>query len=235
LIVGHKERAEYYRPYLEAVRRAGGEPELDLPATEAIKNEESLKEFLRHFQGILLPGGADVHPQYYDEEVREETKPAESALDEGQFAVARYVVRESPPTLAICRGLQVLGVTAGARLYQNLPTDRPLSMNHNVNDSKVHLAHEVIIDNASHLARASESARFEVNSRHHQALKLEEAAAELGPFRIIARAPDGIVEGMEIPDHPFCIAVQWHPENLFLVANPHARGLFSTFVEACRT
>jgi len=220
---------------LDAVRGVGGEPGLELPSVEVATDEEALKAFLRPFQGILLPGGVDIEPSRYGEKPHPKLGPVDPGLDEGQLAVARLALRGDVPVLAICRGLQIMGVAAGAALVQDLPSDKPSDIRHDVKEPKHALAHEVIVAAGSRLARASESARFEVNSRHHQALKLGESDAELGPFRIVARAPDGIVEGMEIPDHPFIIAVQWHPENLFLVGDPQARALFRAFVEACRT
>jgi len=231
LIVGRKTLPE---SYVKAVYGAGGEPELALPSEETAKNGGALKDFLRPFQGILLPGGADVNPRFYGEDAHKETRIAEASLDEGQLAVARFVLREGLPTLAICRGLQVMGVATGVTLYQDLPNQRPSDINHDEKDKpKNHLAHEVVVEDDSFLRRLSGSARFLVNSRHYQAVRENGEAGCIGPFRIVARAPDGIVEGMELASSRFLVAVQWHPENLFLAGDPQAEGLFRGFVEAC--
>ena len=232
LIVGHRAKAGYNQPYMDAVRGAGGEPELILPTKETAKDDKALKDFLRKYHGILLPGGVDIEPWRYEEKPHENQGRTDFALDEGQLAVARYVLRENLPTLAICRGLQIMGVAVGSRLYQDLPSQRPSEVNHNILEPKDHLAHEVIVENGSLLARHCGSTQFRVNSRHHQAVRESVETENIGPFRIVARATDGIVEGIELASHRFLVAVQWHPENLVSNHIPSKR-LFRGFVDAC--
>jgi len=235
LIAGPKAKTEYYKPYMDAVRGAGGEPELGLPSVDAARDEKAIAAFLRPYRGILLPGGVDIEPCRYGEEPHRKLGPVDGELDEGQLAVVRYVLVHRFPTLAICRGMQVMGVAAGGSLFQDLPSQRPSNINHSIREPKDRLAHEAIVDAGSRLCRVSGSTLFQVNSRHHQALKLGEGDAGLGPFKIVARAPDGVVEGMEIQDHPFCVAVQWHPEDLFRAGDPQAQALFRAFIDASRT
>jgi len=231
-IVGRETNAGYYQPYMNAVRGAGGEPDLALPAEETAKDAGALNEFLRPYQGILLPGGVDIEPWRYGEKPHEKLGPIDPELDEGQLAVARFVLSKDVPTLAICRGLQVLCVAVGATLYQDLPSLRPSDVNHDIREPKHHLAHEVVVEEGSRLARLAGSTRFLVNSRHHQAVREGGTASEIDSFRIVVRAPDGIVEGMELASHRFLVAVQWHPENLFLAGDPQAQDLFRGFIEA---
>ena len=233
LIAGPAAIAGYLQPYADAVSGAGGEFEIALPAKETTKDESALKEYLCSFQGVLLPGGMDIDPARYGESPHERLKPPDRGLDESQLAIARFVLQQEIPTLAICRGLQILAVAVGFGLYQDLPSQRPSSVNHLMGgaENKSKMAHEVVLDENSRLARFSGSARFQVNSRHHQAVRERDTAGWAGPFKIIALAPDGVVEGMEHPAQPFLVAVQWHPENL---AADHAPslGLFRGFIEA---
>jgi len=230
LILGLDQDDDYLRTYAEAVRISGGEPVRRWP-TELIRREDALLErFLAAYAGVVLPGGEDVEPHRYGECPCPKLGPTNAELDEGQLAAARVLLRCGIPSLAICRGMQVLGVAAGASLIQDLPTQRPSTVAHNVKDPKDFLAHEVAAVRDSRLAALCGSTRFEVNSRHHQAVR---AGGACGPFQITARAADGVPEAMEIGDHPFLIAVQWHPENLVRSHGP-SQGLFLGLIDAAR-
>ncbi len=232
LIVGPDTRDSYLKPYKDAVRLAGGDPVRDWPTPEMIKSEKFLKVFLRLYGGVLLPGGTDIQPKLYGQEPLPKLGPTDRELDEGQLAIARMLIKHSIPTLAICRGLQVAAVAAGAALYQDLSSERP-GVNHLISEPKDALAHGVDLVLDSRLAGLCGLPSFQVNSRHHQAVREGRTAGQVGPFRIAARAPDGVVEGMELPEHPFFVAVQWHPEDL-VASHPPSRRLFEVFVAACR-
>jgi putative glutamine amidotransferase len=240
LVLGHASDPAYYRPYLDAVRGAGGEPALDLPGTAACADEGALRKFLGGYRGVLFPGGIDVEPSRYGEAPHPKLGRTDPALDAGQFAAARFVLAGVLPTLAICRGLQVIGVAAGGALYQDLPSQRRSLLRHNVPDPKDALAHRVFAVAGSRLAALSGATDFMVNSRHHQAVRGDaEYPGRVGALVVTARVHDGLIEGLELPSHPFLVAVQWHPENLVTssdeaAARP-ARSLFRGFVEACRS
>jgi putative glutamine amidotransferase len=232
LVLGLDKDDDYLRTYTRAVDASGGEPERRW-LTPSMRRVEALVEgFLAAYDGVILPGGEDVDPSRYGESPHPELGPTNAELDEGQLAAARVLLRCRIPVLAICRGMQLLAVAAGGALIQDLPSQRPSRITHSVKNPKDFLAHAVEIDEGSRLAALSGAARFEVNSRHHQAV-LENAGEMIGPFRIVARAADGVPEAMEIADHPFLVAVQWHPENL-VYGNAQAKGLFLGFVEAAR-
>ena len=239
LIVGPTNRSGYFGPYLDAVRGAGGDPVLDLPGAAASADGDALRTFLDGYRGVLFPGGVDVEPRRYGEEPHPALGPTDPELDEGQFAVARFVLAGNLPALAICRGLQVLGVAAGGALYQDLPSQRRSALRHSIPDPKDFLAHRVFATEGSRLEALSGALDFEVNSRHHQAVRGDaEYPGRVGALAVTARARDGLIEGLELPSHPFLVAVQWHPENLAAsavdaAAHP-ARSLFRGFVEACR-
>jgi putative glutamine amidotransferase len=233
LILGPPKKAAYFAPYLEAVRGVGGDPELAWPGAGFRGEEKALRAFLGKYRGVLFPGGADVEPRRYGEEAYENPGPTDPELDEGQFAVMKLVLSGALPALAICRGLQILGVAAGGALYQDIPSRRPSDVRHSVPHPKDFPAHAVRLREGSVLARLSGALEFEVNSRHHQAVREGGAADRIGPLEIVARAADGLIEGLEHPAHPFLVAVQWHPENLAAGHAP-SKGLFEGFVAACR-
>ncbi len=230
LVLGLDADDDYLRTYSDAVRFAGGEPDRRWPAEFLGRDETLLEGFLMSYAGVVIPGGADIEPRRYGENPRPELGPTVPELDEGQLAAAGVLLRSKIPVLAICRGMQVLGVAAGKGLIQDLPTQFPSTVAHNIKDPKNFLAHEVEAAAGSRLAALSGGTRFAVNSRHHQAVRDDGSP---GHFRITVRAADGIAEAMEYGTHPFLIAVQWHPENL-VYGNKPALGLFRGFIEAAR-
>lgn len=233
LVAGRPDRAAYYGPYLDAVRGAGGDPFLDMPDAGGRATLDAVRKYLEPYRGVLFPGGADIDPAWYGAVKHPKLGKVDDELDAGQFALARIALESDLPILGICRGLQLLAVTVCQELVQDLPSERPDStIRHNVNEPKDALAHPVDVKKGSRLEEISGADEFEVNSRHHQALRAGPAAERLGPFTVVARAPDGIIEGLEIPERRFCVAVQWHPENLAKI-HPHSQALFRAFVEAC--
>lgn len=212
---------------------AGGRPELHWPSTPIIKNEGALRDFLKLCGGVLLPGGADIEPIRYGENRHPKLGPTNFDLDEGQLAIVRILLKESIPTLAICRGLQVVAVAAGAKLYQDLPSQyqSKIRVNHRIAQPKDALAHWVHVADGSRLSKICGATRFEVNSRHHQAVREGSVADMIGPFKIVAHASDGVIEGLELCGHPFFVAVQWHPENLVDGHSP-SQNLFRAFLRA---
>jgi putative glutamine amidotransferase len=233
LIAGPEDRTAYFEPYAVAVRFAGGEPDLRLPGPEISGDKERLCDFLSFYHGVLLPGGADIDPAEYGEPPHPKLGKSDHTLDTGQLAVARILLEDRRPTLAICRGLQIAAVAAGGTLYQDLPDqyESTVKIDHQIKEPKDALIHEVGLEAGGRLAEICGEVRFDVNSRHHQAAREGTAAGRIGPLRIAARADDGVIEGLEIPGHPFFLAVQWHPENL-VDAHPPSQNLLRAFVQA---
>lgn len=161
--------------------------------------------------GVVLAGGPDVDPGLYGEAVHPTCGLAGEARDAFEIEIARRCLREGVPLLAICRGMQVLNVAAGGSLIQDLPSQVPVALPHAVDDTLTTMAHGLDVQPGTHLARAvAAGMATQVNSRHHQAAKV------LGHGLVVAaHAPDGIVEAIEAPDAPFCVGVQWHPENFW--------------------
>ena len=133
----------------------------------------------------------------------------------------------------ICRGIQVMNVAAGGTLYQDIASQYPDVDRHDFfyssNYPRDFLAHQVAVEPDSRLRVTLGNDHLPVNSLHHQALK------QVPPvYRVVARSPDGIIEGIEVPHHPFAVGVQWHPEEL-VVSQETARHLFLGFVDVCRS
>ena len=209
--------------YDASVRKAGGEPWVPVVATD------DPDEVLARADGLLLTGGDDVDPTLFGALPHPAFEPAEPGRDAHELALVRRALAAQMPVLAICRGLQVLNVAAGGTLIQDIPTERRSGINHGGAPAAT-LAHPIDITPGSRLDRILErpgdTGPVMVNSRHHQAV------AVLGDGLVVtARAPDGIIEGVEGAGPAFCVAVQWHPESF------HRTGefdrLFSAFVAAC--
>jgi putative glutamine amidotransferase len=212
--------------YIEAVRAAGGLPVL-IPLG---LDQEELGAVLQRLDGILLPGGGDVAPAAYGGDEQAPTiRDVNTRRDEAEFALVRHALANEKPLLAICRGLQLLNVALGGSLWEDVAESMPGAIAHDYfgQGQRDYLAHPVIVREDSRLAAVLESnGTIAVNSLHHQGI--HELAPDLLP---VAWAPDGLVEAVELPDHPFALGVQWHPENL-LESEPKMRLLFGGFIQA---
>ena len=207
--------------YLVAVERAGGIP-LVSPPLEL----DTVEPLLDRLDGLLLSGGPDMDPGTYGGRYHPELGPIEPALDRFELALARAADARGLPILAICRGQQLLNVARGGTLYQHIPEDPGGNIAHRLPGKGQHGKHDVEIDPESRLARALGGvAAAHVNSYHHQAVQ------ELGRgVKPVAWAPDGLIEGIELPDRPFALGVQGHAEAI--VEQPEQLALFQEFVAA---
>ena len=210
--------------YLESVRRAGGEP------VEVLVGSEAPEHLLARVDALLLTGGGDVDPSIYGETRHATFEAAETGRDAFEMALARAAIAKGIPLLAICRGMQVLNVAMGGTLIQDIPSQVTGALEHSVPQPRFHIAHEVWVSKDSRLAalladHMEDGETCHVNSRHHQSVK--DVAKG---FDVTATSPDGVVEAMEQPHAPFCIAVQWHPENFWRTGE--FRELFEGLVQA---
>jgi len=211
--------------YEESVRRAGGDVRILNYARDAPA------ELVRSVDGILLPGGGDVHPSIYHAAPHAAFDAAEPGRDEYELELARRAAEADVPLLAICRGIQVLNVARGGTLVQHIPDELRDALNHRVAEPSYAIAHDVWIAEGSRLAQILreriEGDTCPVNSRHHQALK------DVGEGLVVtATAPDGVIEAVEDPTRRFCLGVQWHPENFYRTGE--FREIFEAFVNASR-
>jgi putative glutamine amidotransferase len=195
--------------YEESIRRAGAEATiLDYKANPAA-------DVVRQFDGVLLAGGGDVLPSIYGAAAHRTFSPAEAGRDEYEIELVRRVIEADLPLLAICRGLQVLNVALGGTLVQDIPSEVPNALTHDVREPRFAIAHDVWMTSGTLFERLmreriEEGDEVPVNSRHHQAVK-----QVAGGFVVAATAPDGVIEAIEDPQRRFCLGVQWHPENFY--------------------
>lgn len=214
--------------YLRAVTDAGGAP-IIIPLQ---LNESTLRVIFDTLDAVFLPGGEDMDPSLYGEEQHEMLGSIDPERDRTELLLARWALAEQKPLLAVCRGMQLLNVATGGSLYQDIRAQREGSMKHDYfppQFERTRVSHQVSIRPDSQLGRIF-SPQAAVNSMHHQALK------DLGQnCRVIAWAPDGVPEALEVGGHPFAVGVQWHPEELATHQHdPESRGLFAGFVEQAR-
>jgi putative glutamine amidotransferase len=184
---------------------------------------------LEGIDGVLFTGGGDVDPAHYRETRHAKTHEPDAERDAFELALARLALQRNTPMLAVCRGVQVVNVAAGGTLIQDIPSEINRALDHQVDAPPFAIAHEVWVTPGSRLASVMqeqiEGDVLHVNSRHHQAV-----ARPADGFDITATAPDGVVEAIERADAPFCVGVQWHPENFWRTGE--FRSLFEEFVKA---
>ena len=181
--------------------------------------------------GLVLTGGEDVAPRHYGAEAHPRLGAVHAARDAVELALVQAARARRTPTLAICRGIQLLNVALGGTLVQDLPSERPGTLPHDAGRARGERTHAVEVQPGSRLAAALGATRLRVNSLHHQAV--DRPAPQL---RAVAHAPDGVVEAMEgAPRSPWpLLAVQWHPEELVGDAPAWDRRLFEHFAELVR-
>jgi putative glutamine amidotransferase len=212
--------------YCYALHAAGGAPVL-LPLHD---DHAALLEMVSRLDGLLLSGGGDVAPHRFGQTTLARLRSVDPERDEIELWLVRQALESDLPTLAICRGMQILNVALGGTLCQDIETQLPEALRHDfyAEYPRTHKGHGLHVAPASHLGRILGCDTLEVNSFHHQCLK--EVAP---PLQVTAQAPDGVIEGVELPGSRFFVGVQWHPEELTDV-DPRMRGLFEAFVEAAR-
>lgn len=199
--------------YYKQVVEAGGVPLLIPP----LADKEALIGTLNHIDGLLLSGGADINPLYAGTQPSPRLGGINSERDLPELLIARMAFNRQLPILGICRGVQTMAVALGGKIEQDISTLQQLKHSQDANRSDA--THAVAIDKNSRLYQLfqdqavvneeekGERATLYVNSFHHQAV------SDAGPhFRVVAKAPDGIIEAIESNEYKPMLGVQWHPE-----------------------
>lgn len=203
------------RLYCDAVARAGGVPLVLPPVSSLI---ERLDGVLDRVDGVLLHGGVDIDPKRYGQSVVDpNVYGVDRELDDVEFEVLSRAIDRDLPTLAVCRGFQVLNVERGGTLVQHIDDDPHRDVFHEVESTA-----------GSRVSRACGTTRpARCHSFHHQAVE------QLGAGLVVTgRAPDGVVEAIEMVDRRWVVGVQWHPEDT-AVDDPEQQGLFDELVAEC--
>jgi putative glutamine amidotransferase len=215
------------RSYVRAAAAGGGAPVILPPYLE----RPLLRAAFEVIDGLILSGGGDIHPSSFEEEDQGLLWRVDEKRDQAELSLARWALTDDLPVLAICRGIQVLNVASGGTLTQDIPTCVPNALSHSCVAGRPlpKIAHTVNVAPDTRLASLIGAGQVDVNSAHHQ------AADVVGDDLVVtARAPDGVIEGLEAADHRFCIGVQWHPE-VMVEHTSLMRRLFEGLIEAAQS
>jgi len=216
-----KARYELKRTYVDAVLGAGG-----LPILVPFCSPEVADEYFSALDGLVLSGGAfDVPPALYGEETKAVCGPLVPERTETELRLLRGAIEGGLPVLGVCGGMQLLNVALGGSLHQDLPADLGIRI-HQQPPPKDVPSHDVEVVAGTRLAALTGAGRLRVNSTHHQAVK-----AVAPGLLVSARSADGVVEGIELPGHPFALGVQWHPESA-LRHEPRHAAIYGGLVRA---
>jgi putative glutamine amidotransferase len=212
--------------YVTALHRAGAQEAMLMPVE---LGDDDAGALLERFDGLLLLGGGDLDPGTYGQARAEEVYGVIARRDAFELPLARAAVDRGLPTLAICRGHQVLNVALGGTLDQHI-SSRDDGVSHGLPGvEEGWTLHAVRVQDGSRLARALGTTRAQVCSHHHQAVEKRGAGLEA-----VAWADDGIVEGIELTDgDAWVVGAQWHPEDT-ATTDPVQQRLFDAFVDQAR-
>ena len=200
--------------YMNAVEKAGGSYIGVLPVSDY-----DYTHIAELCDGLLLCGGADTDPAYYNEELHPTTELVKENIDKMDLALLDAFLKAQKPVLGICRGHQVINVYYGGSLIQDIPSQTESTIVHSQKEARDVGTHEVTLTQDSFLGKTGDV--YSVNSFHHQAIK------KLGnTLHIIAQSEDGIVEAIE---NDQVMGVQWHPE--CMINDEFHFNIIKTFID----
>jgi putative glutamine amidotransferase len=227
-MIGGRPRVRLNEAYVTALTASGLVPLVTPPLSGDV--DAAADAVLAAVSGLVLTGGEDVDPAAYGAAPHAALGPLQRERDAWETALVHAARRRGLPTLAICRGVQVLNVALGGSLVQDLPSERPSSLAHEQAGPRDGRTHEVLVTPGSRLHTALGDERVAVNSMHHQAVD------RVGDGLVAnAVCDDGVIEGVESRDDGWwAVGVQWHPEELTRTEAAYDRALFAAFAERCR-
>ncbi|MPW24859.1 gamma-glutamyl-gamma-aminobutyrate hydrolase family protein [Alkalibaculum sp. M08DMB] len=209
--------------YIIKVKQAGAIPFL-IPVRPSF--EEDIPNIMNRLDGIILSGGVDVHPSFYNEEPKIKLGYVDQIRDKFEISLAKHCINKKIPILGICRGMQLLNVVEGGSLYQDINSELPDSVQHTQKTYDRVGNHYIKIEENNFLRDIYGDKGF-VNSFHHQAIK------KISPnFQAIAWSTDGLVEAMIHKENSNIIAIQWHPELLEEVQSLNIFKYFTTLMSS---
>ncbi len=195
------------RNYTRAVESAGGVPLLlDYSGSAGVLNK-----LANYLDGIILTGGGDVDPFFFNEEPSPACGEIDPERDRFEIELTRLFLSAGRPVLGICRGMQVLNIAAGGDIYQDIPSRMQKVIQHRQQAPRWHPTHYIEVVKGTLLEKITGGGKIRVNSFHHQAVRKRAPG-----FIVSARSSDGVVEGIECPGLPFVLGVQCHPETMWL-------------------
>ena len=187
--------------YHKQIVEAGGVPVIIPP----VDDEQVIIDTLERLDGLVLTGGGDFDPKWFDEEPHPKLGTINAVRDHAELLITRYAYNRNIPMLGICRGVQTIAISLDGHIAQDI-SDKT-THNHSQTEDRPVTTHEVNIVEDSLLFTLYSSQKIRVNSFHHQAVDNPGKR-----FRTIATAPDGIIEAIESTEHKSILGVQWHPE-----------------------
>ena len=206
--------------YVKSIERAGAK----VKWIELDNTNRAVAEALS-CDGLLLPGGADIEPALYGRKREEKCGKPNELRDKNEFEIFNAFVKTGKPILGICRGFQLINVACGGTLHQDIADIKKCSHSDFLKRAKP--VHKVTVTENTKLFEIFNKTEISVNSLHHQAV---ESVGE--NLTASAVSEDGFIEGLELNNHPFCVAVQWHPEHMSK-NDALQQKLFNEFVKAC--
>ena len=206
--------------YMDGITHAGGLPVI-LPLTD---DAEEIGQLATIFDGFLMTGGHDVSPAIYNEELLPVCGPACAVRDRMETILLRKVLEMDKPVLGICRGIQFLNAALGGSLYQDLPSQHPSDVIHHQAPPYSAPVHNVELIRGTPLARLLQKDSMAVNSYHHQGIRVLAPA-----LKAMAKAEDGLIEAVWLPEARFVWTVQWPPE-FYPVGDWASDLIFKAFV-----
>ena len=216
------------RVYLDAVLRAGGEP-LTLSPRE-LRHDEAV-QLLNGFKALVLMGGADVDPHLYGQHRQPHVYGVNAEQDQFEMALVHAAIELKLPTLAVCRGIQLVNVALGGTLIQHIG-DIPGVVQHSPGKfpaGQDYALHDVEITPRTKLSKAVGATKVNVASFHHQGIDVVGKG-----LKVVARSSDGLVEGLEHTGRDqWLIGVQWHPEDT-AATDPHQQNLYDALISVAR-
>ncbi len=214
--------------YFKAIQNAGGAG-IALPY-----DMDSISEYMSIIDGLVIIGGWDYSPSYYGEDTKNpdlysgkdkkiRTMPEREQFD---FAILKAALEFDKSILGICAGEQLINIYFGGTLIQHIPDEIPNALEHLRPVPASQIAHDINVVSGTLLHKCVGVKSFGVNSAHHQAV------GKPGKGIVVnAHAPDGVIEGVEYPDHKFCLGVEWHPE---FELSEHDRNIMKAFVASAK-
>lgn len=211
--------------YIRAVEEFHGIPRILYPGVSDAESAD--------IDGLLLTGGGDIHPKFYNQECHPKVKFVDEARDKLELPLCQKAIETDLPVLGICRGIQMMSVAMRGSLYQDVPSQFTDPLEHPAG-SDDDSYHEIAIKPDTLLNRIVGKQADKVNSSHHQSVD------DIGEgFVVAAESADGVVEAIEIEDTSkrFVLGVQYHPERMLKTPelHEHRRKLFEAFIAAAAT
>lgn len=218
------ERIYVNKDYVSSVISAGAVP-LMIPMDAT---EENLRQILELVDGMIFSGGHDIAPIRYGEEPHQKLQEICPERDDFDFLLYRLAKEHSLPILGICRGFQLMNVSEGGKLYQDLSLKNTESLKHSQGHGPSVPTHTVKVESGSKFYKILGKEEIRVNSFHHQAVK---STSE--NVAISGKALDNVVEAIELKNYPFGLGVQFHPEML-QAKEEDMKKIFAALVSAAK-